>query len=295
MKREYIKRMMLVMIIAALFSTGCSEKISKEDHISVIDSMALLEKQKIDSLERTYVRTLDDIDENLDQVRDKYGILVLGPKSNFDEGIDKREQIINNISAINELLEQNKAKITKLERSIVAYKGTKAEFKKSIEKAKVRINEQEQEILALKELLASKDFTIDELNRVISSHSVTISRLLEENKSQKENLERKYFAYGTKKQLKSKKLLITDKNLLRLPRKRELNPNMSNEEFSSINMYTDTKIPIAGTGAKLISSHPDGSYEIQPKENDLTMLIVKDPDAFWKSTNYLVVQVKSKY
>lgn len=295
MKREYFKKIMTVMIIAALFSTGCSEKISKEEHFSVIDSMALLERQKIDSLERTYVRTLDDIDENLDQVRDKYGILVLGPKSNFDEGIDKREQIINNISAINDLLEQNKAKITKLERSIVAYKGTKAEFKKSIEKAKVRINEQEQEILALKELLASKDFTIDELNRVISSHSVTISRLLEENKSQKENLERKYFAYGTKKQLKSKKLLITDKNLLRLPRKRELNPNMSNEEFSSINMYTDTKIPIAGTGAKLISSHPNGSYEIQPKENDLTMLIVKDPDAFWKSTNYLVVQVKSKY
>lgn len=292
MKREYFKRIMTVMIITALFSTNCSERISKEEHFSVIDSMALMEKQKIDSLEGAYIRTLDEIDENLDEVRDKYGILVLGPKSNFDEGINKREQIINNISAINQLLDQNRDKIKKMEKSLSVYKVSKEELRKSIEKAKTRINEQEQEILALKQLLSSKDFTIEELNQVINSHSVTISALMEENKLQKENLERKFFAYGTKKQLKSKKLLVTDKKLLRLPRKRELNPNVSNEEFSSINMYTDTKIPIAGTGAKVISNHPDGSYEIQTKDNDLTMLIVKDPDAFWKSTNYLVVQVK---
>src|SRR5688572_1750073 len=102
----------LILGISSLMTfSSCTETVPKEEHDQQVAMITHNSESTRDSLERLYITTLDEIDENLDAIRDKKGIIVLGPNSNMDNGVSKKQQIINNISMINSLLDENKKKI----------------------------------------------------------------------------------------------------------------------------------------------------------------------------------------
>ena len=55
-------------------------------------------------------------------------------------------------------------------------------------------------------------------------------------------------------------------------------------ELKTINTYAK--------GAKLLTSHPDGSYTLTKDENKEYVLTITNPDKFWEHSRRLVIQVK---
>lgn len=280
-------------VVASLLFVSCSETVLKEEHDAQISYINEENQTRFDSLNRSYIATLNDIDQNLDEIRNLHGVLVIGPNSNTDVGISKKEQILNNIKAINGLLAQNKIKLAQLESNLIKYKKGKEELKIALEHAKTRMQNQEQEIQALKQTLIANNFKIEELNQALAASESKAADMIQANKEQKEVIEKKFFAYGTKQQLEDKQVFAERKGLRKIFGKKELNSNLSRDEFAKINMYEDTKISMLGTDPKLISKHPANSYTIEANGDNLTQLTITNPDEFWKITNYLVVQVKN--
>lgn len=103
-------------LISIIVLNSCGEFVTKEDYENSMIDLQYSEGLKRDSLERIYIATLDEIDGNIDAIRDKYGYLVLGPKSNADFVTPKKDKILNNIAMINTLLADNKKKIDMLEK-----------------------------------------------------------------------------------------------------------------------------------------------------------------------------------
>ncbi len=291
MKTQKIINKTLLLGIALFALAACTQTVTKEEHDLEMRLLGTTHTNSMDSLERMYITTLDEIDSNLDMVRDEYGVLVLGPNSNADYGISKKEQIINGISAINNVMAQNRQKIEKLEKSLKAYKNGKTELVKSIENAKARIEEQESQLNLLKDELMKKDFKINELNQIVLNRDETVNTLNKQNAEQKTKLERKYFVYGTKKQLAQKQVLVKQKGILKSIGKKTLNANLNEAEFVDINMYSNTEIPMEGKRPKLLTKHPEGSYQIKTDEDQYCVLRITNPDEFWRTTNYLVVEV----
>lgn len=291
MKTQKIINKTLLLGIALFALAACTQTVTKEEHDLEMRLLGTTHTNSMDSLERMYITTLDEIDSNLDMVRDEYGVLVLGPNSNADYGVSKKEQIINGISAINNVMAQNRQKIEKLEKSLKAYKNGKTELVKSIENAKARIEEQESQLNLLKDELMKKDFKINELNQIVLNRDETVNTLNKQNAEQKTKLERKYFVYGTKKQLAQKQVLVKQKGILKSIGKKTLNANLNEAEFVDINMYSNTEIPMEGKRPKLLTKHPEGSYQIKTDEDQYCVLRITNPDEFWRTTNYLVVEV----
>jgi hypothetical protein len=291
MKTQKIINKIVLLSIALFALTACTQTVTKDEHDIEMRLLGATHSNSMDSLERMYITTLDEIDSNLDMVRDEYGILVLGPNSNADYGVSKKEQIINGISAINNVMAQNRQKIEKLEKSLKVYKNGKTELVKSIENAKARIEEQESQLNLLKDELMKKDFKINELNQIVLNRDETVNTLNKQNAEQKTKLERKYFVYGTKKELTQKQVLVKQKGILKSISKKTLNTNLNEAEFVDINMYHNTEIPMAGKHPKLLTKHPEGSYQIKTDEDQYCVLSITNPDEFWRTTNYLVVEV----
>jgi len=291
MKTQKIINKIVLLSIALFALTACTQTVTKDEHDIEMRLLGATHSNSMDSLERMYITTLDEIDSNLDMVRDEYGILVLGPNSNADYGVSKKEQIINGISAINNVMAQNRQKIEKLEKSLKVYKNGKTELVKSIENAKARIEEQESQLNLLKDELMKKDFKINELNQIVLNRYETVNTLNKQNIEQKTKLERKYFVYGTKKELTQKQVLVKQKGILKSISKKTLNTNLNEAEFVDINMYHNTEIPMAGKHPKLLTKHPEGSYQIKTDEDQYCVLSITNPDEFWRTTNYLVVEV----
>lgn len=288
-----------LLIVSTIVLLGsCAETITQEEHRAEIANLIESDANTRDSLEKMYIATLDDIDNNLDVIRDKEGLIIMGPKSNNDLGMSKRDQILNNISMINTLLEDNKNKINKLETSLASYKKGKKELLKSINQAKERMFQQEQDIASLKALLAENDFKIAELSKKLDETSMLAETLKSENTTLKEqnialdkDVNRVYFASGTYKELKKNRIVAKEGGLLGLGRVKTLEKNLDKSKFSELSQKENTTIALSGKKPKLITRHPINSYTVSMTGEDMAQLTIKDPNSFWSYSKYLVVEV----
>lgn len=291
MKKQFKIVAIFASALIILNFSACTETFTRVEHEESIASLLNMEQIKRDSLERVYIATLDEIDGNLDAIREKHGLLILGPNSNGDFVEPKKDQIINNITMINGLLEDNKNKIAKLEKSLDKYREGKKELVRSIELAKEKTLIQEKRILDLKQLLTERDFKIEELSFTVLNQNNQINDLSNANKVQETKLNKTYFACGTYKQLKAKKIIKKEGGLLGIRKVKVLNENFDKEEFTEIDKSKTTSISMSGKDPKLITNHPEGTYEMERGSNDITMLTIKDPENFWRISKYLVVEL----
>lgn len=291
-------RNFLLILSTIILLGSCAETITQEEHRAEIANLIENDANTRDSLEKMYIATLDDIDNNLDAIRDKEGLIIMGPKSNNDLGMSKRDQILNNISMINTLLEDNKAKLDKLEKSLASYKQGKKELLKSISQAKERMLLQEQDIASLKALLAENDFKIAELSKKLDEKTMLSETLTSENTTLKEQntvldkeVNRVYFASGTYKELKKNNIVAKEGGVLGLGRVKTLEKNLDKSKFSELSQKENTTIALSGKKPKLISRHPINSYTVNITGDDMAQLTIKDPNSFWSYSKYLVVEV----
>lgn len=270
---------------------SCHETVTKDEHDNAMMELIGMEGAKQDSIERLYITTLDEIDCNLDLVRDQYGELVMGPKSNGDFVPNKKEQIINNITMINGLLAENRTKINTLEKSLSKYKKGKAELIKSIALSKDRVEQQEKQIEQFKVLLSEKDFKIEQLNQSVTTKDKEIENLAITNKNQETILNTTYFAYGTYKELRDRNIIKKQGGVLGINKTKILNENLDKAKFAELDKTKTVAIPMIGKNPKVISTHPVNTYTIEKTGEDIATLTIKDPDSFWKVSKYLVVEV----
>lgn len=281
-----------IALLGLLFLSSCEDYVNLNEHEKQMAEMQELEEYKQDSIESLYIATLDEIDKNLDAIRDREGVLMLVPASNADVGVDKKEQIINNISMINTLLEENKEKLKKLESSLAYYKKGKKELLSSIEQSKARIQAQENDIQNLKNLLQENNYKISELNKQLDDKTQLAEVLNDKSNKLNKDLNRVYFASGTYKELKQNKIVEKTGGILGLGRVKKLSKEVDRAKFVELDKTESTVLMVNGKHPKLITNHPVDSYTVTESENDMAQLVIKDPENFWSNSKYLVIEVK---
>lgn len=286
---KIVKMVSSLIIVLSLIT--CGETYTSEEHEKSMTDLSASEQLKRDSLERIYIATLDEIDSNLDEIRERHGMLILGPNSNGDFIEPKKDQIINNITMINNLLENNRRKIAALEKSLDKYIGGKKELIRSIQLAKEKALIQEESIQELKQLLTERDFKIEELSYTLLNKDNQLSEMSNTNKIQETKLNQAYFAYGTSKQLKEKKIIKEKGGVLGIRRVKLLDENLDKREFTEIDKSKVTSIIMLGKKPKLITIHLKSSYDIKHDSDDVTTLTIKNPEKFWEVSRYLVIEL----
>lgn len=99
-----------------------------------------------------------------------------------------------------------------------------------------------------------------------------------------------YMKIGTKQELKSLGLL--DKGVIKKGVVNTDGLNMS--IFKSVNIKSLKELKINAYKPKLLTDHPNKSYEMkldEDSEEDITYLRIKDPDAFWSKSHFLIIQM----
>ena len=62
--------------------------------------------------------------------------------------------------------------------------------------------------------------------------------------------------------------------------------------FTEIDIRVDQTFPLYAKQAKLLTTHPVGSYELVKDAEKLLTLNVLDFEAFWSVSRYMVIQVR---
>ena len=101
--------------------------------------------------------------------------------------------------------------------------------------------------------------------------------------TQDKQLNTAWYVFGTKKELKSQKIIDDGK---------VLQGSFNKNYFTKIDIRVDKEIKLYSKSAKILTTHPSSSYSLSKDTNGQYVLRITDPASFWSTSKYLVVQVK---
>lgn len=206
------------------------------------------------------------------------------------ERADKTEQIKENIKFIADRMQQNRELIKKLQSQLRESDFKSDELKKVISNMLKQLDEKDQQLTQLRAELEAKDIHIAELDETISELNTNVNDLQEESNektktinSQEAQINTAWFVFGTKRELKDQHILVGGK---------VLQSNFNKSYFTKIDIRVTNEIKLYSKSAKILTTHPSGSYELQQDNNKQYVLKITNPQIFWSTSKYLVILVK---
>ncbi|MCM1077693.1 MAG: hypothetical protein NC411_10085 [Bacteroides sp.] len=241
---------------------------------------------------------VNDISDGMSQIKDLEKIISV--PGALGESTSRKEQIKNDMIAIQQALQERRQRLEELEKKLAQNGGENSTLKRTISNLKAQIAEQQTEIATLTNQLASANIKIEELSAQVTSLNTANDSLnsgLTEERAQKvaaeeaalaaaNELNTVYYAIGTNKELKEKKIL--ESGFLRKTKVMKGDFDMS--YFTTADRRTLTEIPTHSKKAKIMTSQPQDSYTIVD-QNSQKVVKITNPEKFWQLSNFLVIEV----
>ena len=187
--------------------------------------------------------------------------------------------------------QKNKQQIAELEEKLKNSQSYSKQLNKMVQKLKAELEEKNKQIISLQQELAQKNIHIDELDKSVQQLSTNVSELSATKaanektiSAQESSLNAVWYAIGTKRELKEQNLLDGKKVL------READANMS--YFTKADKRKLTTVETHAKNAKLLTTHPEGSYKLERNSEKQYVLTITNADNFWSVSKYLVIQVR---
>ncbi|MEC7754431.1 MULTISPECIES: hypothetical protein [Roseivirga] len=220
--------------------------------------------------------------------------------------LDKRnpQKIFKQISMIDDLIFRSKQDLRQLEDEAKSANLKLGLFEKRIAGLQAELSTRSETIASLKEELSKKDESLAKLIVEQDSLHSTIHAQLEnlEQRSlevkqltaQNNELNKSYLAIGTYEDLKAKGVVMKEGGFLGLFGKAwKLQEEADEAAFMTVDRRNLQRLRIEASMLDLVSSHPEGSYQILPGESEAEKVLeITDPERFWKVSKYLVISKK---
>ncbi len=287
-----MKKLLIAFICLPLF-TACSFMTSEvEDLRSENDSLRVA-KSQIEREVNTYLKTMNEIEQNLDRVKEIEGYLSLQSNSEGIE-IDQAERINKNIALVTEIVQKNQADMDRLNKDLRRSGLKIKELQSSVKRLTLLVEQQNSTIDTLVSQLSQKEAFIAQQEVSIQGLRTDVSDLQSQNEQRQQTIARQdealhtaWYVFGTRKELKSQKIISTDG--LVSPTK-VLQSDFNKDYFVKIDAREVKEIPLYAKRVKMLTNHPKTSYRLELKDGQYTLFIT-DTKSFWSVSKYLVIEV----
>ena len=283
-----------ILAVCALAIVSCKNEAPKQDlaAIQLRDSLNQIIAQKDNEI-NDMIATFGDIEEGFREITEAQSRVTLAKQG---EGTNSAKRIKENMQFIQQTMRQNKELINKLKQQLRESSFKSEELKKLIDSMQQQLEEKEAQMQALREELDKKDIHIAELDETVANLNSDVSELTEETtqksqtiSQQDKELHTAWFVFGTKDELKKQNILTKDGMFSKA---RLLEKDFNKDYFTKIDIRIDKEIKLYSKDAKMLTSHPSSSYTLAPDANKQYVLRITDPNLFWSTSKYLVIQVK---
>ena len=244
-----------------------------------------------DSLLNDLFSSLNEISANLTEIKDREGIITAN--TSVEIGKEQRARIFEDIAAIDALLQQNRASLSRVQ-------GTAEQLRRS----NLKVQELETLIANFTKQIRDKDADIELLRLQLDSMHIQVAALntevtlMGEDRGslavkldmQDEMIHTVYYIVGRERDLRDDGI-ITKSGFI--GRTVKLNDGCDLGLFMQVDSRNLDRIMVGQRRATLVTSHPAGSYRLVVAENNLLQEIeIIDPVQFWATSKVLVVSYK---
>lgn len=283
-----MRNLFLLLCCAALVLTGCKSDKASPSLVDVAQSDSLNDiiAQK-DTEINDMLGTLNEIEVGFQQINEAENRVNLVKDG---EGVNKSQQLKENVQFIANRMKKNRELIAKLKQQLGESSIKGDQFKKTIDNLMTQLNEKDKQLQQLRVELDSKDIHISELDETINNLNTNVSNLTTESNQKSETISAQdkqlntaWYVFGTKKELKEQHIVEDGK---------VLNANFNKNYFTKIDIRVDKEIKLYSKSVKMLTAHPSSSYTLTRDAKKQYVLKITNPQIFWSTSKYLVIQVK---
>ncbi len=239
----------------------------------------------------SFIQSFNEIEENLNTIKTKEGLLKENTV-NIEMQKSKQELIADDINSISELLVRNKEKMALLQSKLKKSGAKLNELEKLLVNLRSQLEEKEQEIELLKEELQRANGSYRELFIEYVAKLEEVEETKEELKETNNKLNTAFFAYGTTKELKEKSVITKEGGFIGIGKAEKLRSDFNKDYFTQIDILKTDKIELKAKSARLITTHPNGTYKLEMQGKRVERLVITDAERFWSVSKYLVIIVE---
>lgn len=275
--------------VVALLASCVSRQVAVEAE-SRSDSLELVVSAK-DSLINAVFADINAISENLALIKSRENLITVAGES--EGGRRPVEEIDNDIKAIDRLLRENRAKIESLQRSAAQLRKANLRIdglEKMIADMNRQLAEKKAEVEQLRESLVRMGDEVKSLTEEVAVRSAEVENLSGEKVELQNLLNTVYYIVGAEKELRDAQI-INKQGFI--GRTLTVGRNSNFDSFTMADSRLLSEVPVGQKKATLVTSHPEGSYELVTDANKVVeKLIITDPVRFWESSKILIISCK---
>lgn len=242
--------------------------------------------------ERMFAETLAEIENNLDEIAQREGLIYVSSEQEDGSRFSEKDKILQNIESINSLIIDNRKKITALDEQLKRNKYDGTKLNNLLVEAEEKVRNYEEQVGDLKRQLADSDYRYAQIIKEIDAMSLANESLAQSLSWYDDELNAVYYTEGNSKELKRQGIVDKKGDLLGIGGAKVLNSDLETANFTRIDRRETKLIPVNAKKAKLVTGHEAGSYEFVKEGNQIASLNITDPNEFWKSSKYLVLETK---
>lgn len=236
---------------------------------------------------------INEISDGMNQIKYLEKVASTGVAAT-GETMSQKEQMKADIQSIQEELKQRREKLATLESKLAKSNNLNQTLQKTIENLKKEIEEQEKTITTLRAELdqanrqiARLDNKVDSLNTTVTTVRREKANVEEEKEAIAKEMNTCYYVIGTSKELKNHKII--EGGFLR--KTKIMQGDFDQSYFTTSDKRRLHTINLHSKKVKIMTNHPESSYEISENADGTKILNITNPGQFWNRSNYLVIQV----
>ena len=199
--------------------------------------------------------------------------------------------IQENMQYIEETMNHQKELIAQLKQKLQVSSVNVEKLQQAIATLEQQVQAQAARIQELEASLAEKDIQIVHQTQQIETLNANVGELSAKNRQQAatmaeqdKDLNAAWFVFGTKTELTEQNILVKGEVLR--------SGEFAKDYFTKIDIRQTKEVKFYSKSAKILTSHPSGSYTLSRNEQKEYELHITDAKRFWSVSKYLVVLVK---
>ena len=261
--KKHLLKLGVVSLLAIIVASGCTKK--KDQQILDLQAeKARLEREyeRKDSLLNELFISMNAIEKNLAEITLKEKMINDVPSGELRSNADVRDNIMDEIILINNIIEENKKRIANLKDQLKKADANIASLQETIKTLNTRIEEKEREIAALKEELVKLNFSIAQLNATVDTlqeANAEKSKVINQQELVIGEMNTIWYTVGTKKDLMDKGVIDKSGGLFSGDTK--MTDMINADNFTTGDIRKLTEVSFETKKAELATVHPAGTYE----------------------------------
>jgi chromosome segregation ATPase len=284
-----MKRYLVILLALPLFFACHNSKDQAEiKDLNGKDSALTVKTNTQDSTIMAYIKSFNDIEDNLDTIKTKAKILTI---NNGGDAENRQAEIVANIRSIGDLMLKNKKEIAMLEGRLKKSNGQNAELQKMIAHLTEELNEKDAQIASLQSQLAESNGALKDMITKFNDSMQVVAKQKEQITQISNDMNTVYYAVGTMKELKKKGVVSKEGSIVGIGGTAELKQNFDVSYFTKADARNLQGIALYSKFDKVVTNHPSSSYRITGTSKS-DSLVITDAKSFWGQSKYLVVIVK---